>query len=197
MPSNPVAQRTLKTGGLLKATAYSLVLIVGTFALARSILITRKIDAAKKADEVQNLLVPRLRIGVLRGVALNGAAREVASPSDGKSRLLIITFSPDCPTCATLFGRWQTLATSLRSKDSWSVLWVSKASVAATKQVVAERNIPPEEVLADPDYRTYETLKMQSVPQMAVVEGRGMISRVFWGNQPWAEKDVAQLGNAR
>lgn len=149
-----------------------------------------------------NAAAPGIRVGQrlrnLAGVTLDGELRPIAMPTAEPGRLLIITFSPGCPSCQANQTGWASLAAELRRRGGWRVLWVSRDPVALTRDYCRQKQIPLAETLADPPCRTYFQLGLQSVPNTIVCSPGGVVQKVWTGLlNPTGWKDVFAYFNVR
>lgn len=121
------------------------------------------------------------QLGDLAAVNLEGAFTPIALPEKTSDKLLVIAMSPTCPICASNRSVWLDMSRDLKRRKGWRVIWVSRDPVKLTRQYCEHNNIPVEDVLADPDHRTYNELGMEKVPHMFVVTSTGIIDKVWGG----------------
>jgi len=124
-------------------------------------------------------VVPGRRVRSIAGLSLDGRSRSVDLPVAG-SHLLVVTFSPGCPACLANQEGWERLAKGLPGKG-WSLLWLSRSSVEATRDYCVRAGIAGSTVLADPPYRTYTQFGLARVPNTIVIGPNGLIEKVWVG----------------
>src|SRR6266853_3336448 len=128
-------------------------------------------------------LAPQITAGTqlknLAGIAFDARLEPVALPAAG-SKLLIITFSPECPACQANQDGWMRLASALERK-SVRVLWVSRDPIEITRDYCVKHGIPLSDVLADPPYRTFAQLGLTRVPNTLLVGANGTVEKVWVG----------------
>lgn len=128
------------------------------------------------------------RLYTLSGITAEGQLVALPMPRSESERMLIITFSPGCPACLQNQEGWNKLASELRRRGEWRVIWVSRDPVLRTTDYFAGTGIPLSDVFAEPPYRTYAQLGLQVVPKMIVVNSRGVVEKVWTGaldSQQW------------
>lgn len=159
------------------------VLFAGTFIVYRDIRLQRALSKPPATEAVHYVPVGA-SITSFHGLALDGTLKRVEFPSSEKKTLLI-TFSPDCPTCAFVLPRQIELAKYLRGSSSWRIVWVSRASTSATNLFATSHALPVSEVIADPQFVAAQVLRLESVPQMMVVDQNGRVLQRWIGKQAW------------
>ncbi len=163
--------------------------LIGFGVLTQNVLLMRQ-NQALRIIRKEPLVQPGTRIGTLMGLDLEGRLRNFVFSSKAKKRYLVVTISPNCPTCKANQPQWKELTRKLRDEGSWGVLWVSRGGVAATRTYSTAHALPPQEVIADPLYRTYRGLGLDLVPQMFVVDAAGVVTKSWVGRQPWTDSEV-------
>lgn len=116
----------------------------------------------------------------LTAIGSDGRLASIPLPVTDKEHLLIITFSPGCPSCRANQEKWTKLAGALEQRG-WHVLWVSRDPLDASVGYAREHQIQLANVLADPPYRTYVQLGLSRVPNTLVVLPGGTIGKVWPG----------------
>lgn len=163
--------------------------LIGFAVLTQNVLLLRQ-NQALRISRKEPLVQPGTRIERVMGLDLDGGLRNVVFPSKAKKHYLVVTISPNCPTCKANQPQWKELTRKLRDEGSWGVLWVSRGGVAATHTYSTAHGPPPQEVIADPLYRTYRRLGLDLVPQMFVVNATGIVMKSWVGRQPWTDSEV-------
>lgn len=130
-------------------------------------------------DQAGSYVDPRL--ANLSGLDSSGKIEHISLPTDDAHHLLIITFAPGCPACRANLDMWRDLATSLRDRPDWRIVWLSRDSVEPTFEYAEENVIDLGNVFADPPYRTYRQLGMGSVPSTIVVGQDGEVQQDWSG----------------
>lgn len=130
-------------------------------------------------DAAAPQIVAGTQLRMLSGLALDGHVEAINLPTAG-SKLLIVTFSPECPTCQANQEAWTKLADILR-QHGMRVLWVSRDPIDTTKDYCLTHGIPFSEILADPPYRTYVQLGLARVPNTLLVGAGGKVEKVWLG----------------
>jgi peroxiredoxin len=141
---------------------------------------------------LNDALAPQIAAGaqlqMLAGLALDGRLQPVPFPA-AASKLLIITFSPGCPTCQANQDGWMKLASTLGQKGV-RVLWVSRDPIEITRDYCLKHGIPLSDVLADPPHRTFAQLGLARVPNTLLVGAEGGVERVWAGRLDQAGWDT-------
>jgi hypothetical protein len=125
----------------------------------------------------------------LAAVDLAGGFRAISFPAPGAEKTLLITFSPICPHCMANKKNWNVITKELRRRNGWRIFWVSRDPVAMTKSYCEDSAIPLEETFADPTHRTWMGLNLNAVPNTVVVDGRGVVERLWQGELDAAKWD--------
>ncbi|HET9167639.1 MAG TPA: redoxin domain-containing protein [Candidatus Angelobacter sp.] len=137
------------------------------------------------------MMIPTGR--VLRHVAAassNGELKTISMPAAPSEKLLIMAFSPTCESCQASQPAWKSLAKELRARLGWRVLWISRDPIQNTIAYCREQQIPLEDTVADPTYRTYMQLALKVVPSTVVVGDGGRVEKVWSGRvdeKQWGE----------
>ncbi len=151
--------------------------LAGLGVLAANVLLLRQ------NRSLQDTLAPQIIAGAhlekLAGLTLDGRFQPLGMPS-ADSKLLIITFSPECPACQANQQRWMKLAVALEEK-SIRVVWLSRDPVEITREYCAKQGIRLSDTLADPPYRTYLQLGLARVPNTVLVKADGTVEKVWPG----------------
>jgi len=133
-------------------------------------------------------LAPQIIAGTqlknLAGIAFDARLEPVALPAAG-SKLLILTFSPDCPACQANQDGWMRLASTLEQKGV-RVLWVSRDPIEITRDYCLKHGIRLSDTLADPPYRTFAQLGLARVPNTLLVGAEGRVEKVWAGRMDQA-----------
>lgn len=117
----------------------------------------------------------------LAAVSVDGYLRPIVPPNSPAERLLIIGFSPTCKFCEANLSGWRALAHAITGRKGWHVIWVSRDPIALTAEYSKAREIPSDEVLAEPPEATYSQLGLRAVPKTIVVGPGGIVERVWSG----------------
>ena len=125
------------------------------------------------------------RLQMLSGVTLDGRLEPVTLPS-ADSKLLIMTFSPDCPACQANQDGWMRLANTLEQKGV-RVLWVSRDPIEVTRDYCLKHDIHLSDTLADPPYRTFAQLGLARVPNTVLVGAESTVEKVWAGRLDQSE----------
>jgi hypothetical protein len=141
---------------------------------------------------LNDALAPQISAGaqlqMLSALALDGRSQPVPFPVAG-SRLLIITFSPECPACQANRDGWMKLAGTLEQKGV-RVLWVSRDPIEITRDYCVKHGISLSDVLADPPCRTFAQLGLARVPNTLLVGPDGRVEKVWVGRLDQAGWDT-------
>jgi hypothetical protein len=121
------------------------------------------------------------RLEGLAAVDASGALATVKLPSAETERLLIITFSPNCPYSRANTPGYRRLAEALRARGSWRVVWISQNLEMATRRYCGEQHLPLGDVLWNPSHWTYNQLGLGAVPNVIAVDYGGVVGRVWRG----------------
>jgi peroxiredoxin len=162
----------------------ALVLVLAAFVLVQNITLLREVRMSRLRGAATELR-PGRTISKIGGLTLNGEFRKLAFPME-RDRLLVITLSPDCPTCRNNQAAYNALAAEVRKRPAWSVVWISRGSPEQTSGYATDFGIPAGEVLTDPLHATHQSLGLEVVPQMAIVDRHGVVIKVWQGTQPWS-----------
>lgn len=130
-------------------------------------------------EAVAPQIAPGTQLQMLSGLNLDGRLEPVSLPS-AASKLLIITFSPGCPACASNQEGWTKLASIIEPKGT-RVLWVSRDPVDITRDYCLKHGIAPSDTLADPPNKTYIQLGLARVPNTLLVGAGGTVEKVWAG----------------
>jgi peroxiredoxin len=135
----------------------------------------------------------------ISGSSIDGKLHTISMPEQPTDKLLIITFSAGCPYCRASQASWMALSKELRERPGWRVLWVSRDPIKNAAEYSAKQQIPADEVIADPTYRTYMALSLKAVPSTVVVGAGGHVEKVWTGrlDKKEAWSDVATYLNLR
>jgi peroxiredoxin len=83
------------------------------------------------------------------------------------------------------------LSKELRERPGWRVLWVSRDPIKNAAEYAAKQQIPADDIIADPTYRTYMALALKAVPSTLVVGAGGHVEKVWTGRldkkEAWSE----------
>lgn len=136
----------------------------------------RRLKSPDLADQVQ----VGQRLQNLSAVDLNGIIRPIALPAMASERMVIFTFSPECPFCQRTQPIWEELAKGLQQRGV-NVLWVSRDGVDLTRVYCERTQIPLSQVLADPPNRSFAQLGLRGVPDTIVIGQGGVVQKVWSG----------------
>lgn len=150
--------------------------------LAQNIVLVHQNEALRA---IKSPPVPRITvnqpISPIGGLSLVGDPVSVPIPSQEGNRLLVISFSPNCPYCRRNQIGYRNLSQYLKATGHWQVVWVSRDGANVTQTYCASNNIPAEDVVVEPLHRTYVQLALAAVPQITVVGSKGTVEHVWTG----------------
>lgn len=159
------------------------ILAIAIVVLAQNVFLLKDNRSLKNSLDNENF--PSIPVNkVLRNMSAgtsDGQVRNISMPVGPKEKLLIITFSPGCPICQAAQPAWAQLSKELKERPEWHVLWVSRDPIKNTVAYCKEHQIPLEETVGDPTYRTYMQLALKIVPNTVVVGMGGRIEKVWAG----------------
>jgi peroxiredoxin len=145
--------------------------------------LTTNVLLLRQNRSLQESLAPQIAAGArfekLAGLTLEGRLQPLALPSVD-SKLLIITFSPQCPACQANQQGWMKLAGALEQRGV-QVVWLSRDPVEITREYCVKHGVPFSNTLADPPYRTYLQLGLARVPNTVLVKADGTAEKVWPG----------------
>jgi peroxiredoxin len=154
---------------------------MATFAMiAQNMSISRGYEdmRARLIYQARELVAEGDRMFVLTGSTLGGRRVEESIAGRGEGTL-VVGMSATCPTCLENQESWLRLAAKAK-RAGLKVFWVSR-DTPAMMQEFAERAAIEDSVIADPDYSTYQALKLRAVPQTMVIDGDGFVRRALPG----------------
>lgn len=135
-------------------------------------------------DVLLKALAPPIDVGRqirdVRGAGLDQAFRVIPLVNGGRPGTVIITFSPGCINCVHNQVGWAALADGLASLG-WQVIWVSRDALDVTLRYSKLHAIDQSNILSDPTYNTYRQLGLAAVPNTLVVDGQGVVRKVWIG----------------
>lgn len=182
----------MQTGRKLWSGAFRVLvssLVVGI--LVENVILVRQNGRLRSGEFIDRVSVGQ-RLMNLAGVTLDGKLQPISLPTSSSRGLVIFTFAPGCPYCRETQPAWAELSNSLR-EHGISTVWVSRDSVASTKEYCEDTHIPASDVLADPPHLTYVQLGLHAVPTTVWVGADGVVERVWPGNlTPSAVQDIQQ-----
>jgi peroxiredoxin len=147
-------------------------------------------QAATRPDPDMAVPVGRL-VRDLSGSTMDGKLRTISIPEQPGEKLLIVTFSPGCSFCRASLASWLRLSKELAQKPEWHVLWVSRDPLQVTRQYCTEQELPADQTIADPTYRTYVQLALKAVPNTIIIGAGGRVEKVWTGpldtQKTWSE----------
>jgi peroxiredoxin len=160
-----------------RAAVTTLLWISALGVLAENIVLSRQ--NRRLLQVVSPQITSGTELQMISGLALDGHVEPVSLPS-GRSKLLLITFSPGCPACQANQEGWTDLARMLRPKGV-RVLWVSRDQIDVTREYCLKHGVPLIDVVADPPYQTYLELGLARVPNTVLVGASGNVEKVWAG----------------
>ena len=135
--------------------------------LIQNLLLLRQNGKLRRLANRQPVLGDTLRD--LAGVQTDGTLHKIPMPTGGSERLLIITFSANCPTCLRNEPGWRKVIKELEGRPAWKVVWVSRDTIDVTRRHFDSSSGWQLTVFCDPPYRTWFQLELQTLPNTIVV----------------------------
>lgn len=184
----------MSTSTLTSKVLHTSIFVIALAVLAQNLLLLKDNrtlrQAAARPDPDMSIPVGRLVRGI-SGSTMDGKLRTITTPEQPGEKLLIFTFSPGCAFCRASLASWLRLSKELAQKQGWHVVWVSRDPLSVTRQYCAEQEVPADQTIADPTYRTYVQLALKSVPNTIVVGTGGHVEKVWTGpldtQKTWSE----------
>jgi peroxiredoxin len=170
----------------------SAILVIAVAVLGQNLFLLRDNRALRQSQDVMNAqaIIPAGKIlHNLAAVSPDGRLQTIAMPEETAKKILVITFSPGCPYCRASQAAWMDLSKELKKRPEWRVLWVSRDPISNTIKYCNEQQIPLDDTVADPTYRTYMQLELKSVPNTLVVGTGGRVEKVWAGQVDKKEWD--------
>ena len=132
----------------------------------------------------------KLHIGdeILGATGFDLLGRRASIATRGKVKSLIIAVSAGCPGCAASTGAFHRVA-HVAAEHGLQVVFVSRDYLPDMQH--SELADLPGVIISEPTYRTFNTVKLWSVPQTAVVSANGLVELVVYGAlDPTKERQV-------
>lgn len=174
----------MSTSTLTSKILHTSIFVIALAVLVQNLLLIKDNRALRQAatrpDSDMAIPVGRL-IHDLSGSTMDGKLRTISIPEKPGEKLLIVTFSPGCSFCRASLASWLRLSRELAQKPEWHVLWISRDPLQVTRQYCTEQELPADETIADPTYRTYVQLALKAVPNTIVIGAGGHVEKVWTG----------------
>jgi peroxiredoxin len=184
----------MSTSTLTSKVIQCAIVVIAVAVLTQNLLLLKDNRALRQAVNRpdQDMAIPVGRpVRDISGSTMEGKLRTISIPEQPGEKLLIITFSPGCPFCLASLASWRQLSKELTKRQEWHVVWVSRDTLSVTKQYCTEQELPVDQTIADPTYRTYAQLALKAVPNTVVVGAGGHVEKVWNGSldtqKKWSE----------
>lgn len=166
-----------------------LILVFASIVLLQNLNLLREVRMWRLRGST-TALQPGRKVTKIEGVQADGSLRRLKFPLQRTEHLLVLSISAHCDTCREVNPQFSALARNAKALGDWTVVWVSRSGLESTLQYATESGIELGDVLADPLHDTYQSLGLESTPQVAVLDKHGTIQGVWQGKQPWSEQQV-------